>query len=110
MESDGDLAVLRDALDQQFPALGVRTLVPVEEGGDFTTALVTATARGPRPSIVFRFPRDHVTEVKFAREVALLPLLRPRVPTAVPEYRWLGSPTARAVSFWRLPVARGRLR
>lgn len=94
MDLGADLVMLRDALDQQFPELGVRTLVPVAEGGDFTTVLATATTRGPRPSLVFRFPRGAATAQKFAREVALLALLGPRLPVAVPDYRWLGSPTA----------------
>lgn len=90
-----DLPTLHALLVEQFPDLGVRTLIPATEGGDFTTVLASATARGPRPSLVFRFPRSSSTAALLLREVALLDVLRPRLGVAVPEYRWLGQPGAR---------------
>lgn len=84
--------VISAILAQQFPALGVRTVLPVDEGGDFATVLVTASARGPRPSAVFRFPCSDEKAKRLEREVALMRLLRSRLPVAVPEYQWLGQP------------------
>lgn len=70
----------------QFPALAPVTIEPFSEGWDNVAFLVNGT-------FVFRFPRRASTAPLLAREVALLPLIAPCVPLAIPAPQCVGAPT-----------------
>jgi aminoglycoside phosphotransferase (APT) family kinase protein len=81
-------AVLAAALiAARFPELAGLAVEPFGIGWDNTAFLV-----GGR--IVFRFPRRRVSANLIEREIAILPLVAPHVPLAIPAPRYAGAPSA----------------
>jgi aminoglycoside phosphotransferase (APT) family kinase protein len=81
---DADLA---RRLLGQFPDLAVGSLRHVAEGWDNTVWLVD-------DRWAFRFPRRAIAIPGVEREIAVLPLLAPRLPLPIPAPRFVGKPTA----------------
>lgn len=79
-------ASARERILAQFPALAPFVVEPMGEGWDNTAFLVNDT-------FVFRFPRRTFAVPLLAREIALLPLIAPHVPLAVPVPEFIGAPT-----------------
>ncbi len=82
-----DAALAAALIAAQFPELGGMAVEPFGIGWDNTAFLV-----GGR--IVFRFPRRRVSANLIEREIAILPLVAPHVPLAIPAPRYAGHPTA----------------
>jgi aminoglycoside 2''-phosphotransferase len=81
----------RTKIRNAFPDIDVITIVPFGAGWANTTWLVN-------DMLVFRFPRNkHVAEATL-REMAMLPILRPTMPVAVPDYRY-AAPHAKPCPF-----------
>jgi aminoglycoside phosphotransferase (APT) family kinase protein len=76
VEVGEDLA--RTLIAERFPQLDLTSLDRIGEGWDNT---VWATADG----IAFRFPRREIAVLGVRREMAVLPLLAPRLPAAIPD-------------------------
>lgn len=87
-EVEVDEALARALIAARFPALDSSSLRRVGEGWD---NVVWATADG----IAFRFPRRQIAVAGVQREIALLPALAPRLPLAIPDAAYVGSPCAR---------------
>ncbi len=80
MNSDDCLAALQNA----FSAPGLAVASPTaEQGWDFWTFVVDG-------EWIFRFPRNSDAARALEREFALLPVIAPRLPVAVPHYTWKG--------------------
>lgn len=69
----------------QFPALAPRRVRRVGEGWDNVAYVVDER-------YVFRFPRRGIAAALIEQECAILPLLAPVLPLAVPEPRFIGRP------------------
>jgi aminoglycoside phosphotransferase (APT) family kinase protein len=80
-----DEPLARRLIGSQFPEVEVEPLTLLGEGWDNTVWLA-----GGR--WVFRFPRREFALAGFAREMAALPALAPRLPLPVPAPVWLGTP------------------
>jgi aminoglycoside phosphotransferase (APT) family kinase protein len=83
----GDLARIGGALAAVFPDLGGVTPVGVLGAGFRSVAVETAEGR------VFRIARNPAAAAGHAREARLLPVLRSRVPVAIPDPRWHAGPS-----------------
>ena len=70
----------------QFPPLPERSLVFLGEGWDYAAFLVD-------DALVFRFPRRKLGVAGTEREIAILPLLGPLLPVAVPNPVHVGRPS-----------------
>ena len=79
-------ATARERILAQFPSLAPLVVEPMGEGWDNTAFLVNDT-------YVFRFPRRTFAVPLLAREIALLPLIAPHVPLAIPVPEFVGAPT-----------------
>jgi aminoglycoside phosphotransferase (APT) family kinase protein len=75
-----------EAVREQFPALAALPVRPLGEGTDFR-----AFAVGPH---VFRFPKSDEAAAALAVEARLTAFVAPRLPLAVPVYRFTGRPSA----------------
>lgn len=84
------VTVLRLA-HEQFPRLGALAARPLGAGWDFEVYAVETAGQG---TWALRFPRRREEEQYLPMEVALLELLGPRLPLAVPRYELLGEPAA----------------
>ncbi len=84
---DIDTALVTKLVGEQFPALRGATVEPFGIGWDNAAFLA-----GGR--IVFRFPRRRACVHLIEREIALLPLVAPHVPLAIPTPRYVGAATA----------------
>ncbi len=82
-----DAALAAKLIAAQFPGLRDTAVEPFGVGWDNTAFLV-----GSR--VVFRFPRRRVSANLIEREVAILPLVAPHVPLAIPAPRYAGVPSA----------------
>jgi aminoglycoside phosphotransferase (APT) family kinase protein len=82
-----DTALAARLIAKQFPALRGEAVEPFGIGWDNAAFLV-----GGR--IVFRFPRRRVCANLIEREIAILPLVAPHLPLAVPAPRYAGAATA----------------
>ncbi len=82
-----DAALAARAIAAQFPELGGTAVEPFGVGWDNAAFLVDGR-------IVFRFPRRRVCANLIEREIALLPLVAPHVPLAIPAPRYAGAATA----------------
>jgi aminoglycoside 2''-phosphotransferase len=83
-----------ERIRQHFPALTVervRELPHVGWGGDSDALLVN-------DALVFRFPRRPEVAEALAVEVCLLPALAPRMPVAIPDFRYVAYPPAHDAS------------
>ena len=72
-----DERLARRLLADAFPDLPLRTLRPLAEGWDSTVFLVD-------DEWAFRFPRREVVLPGLEAEIAVLPLLAPQLPVAIP--------------------------
>jgi aminoglycoside phosphotransferase (APT) family kinase protein len=87
-EWDAEIVVdeqLARRLIRQFPDVKLHSLRPLAEGWDNTVWLADE-------QWVFRFPRRALAVAGIAREMALLPLLSPLLPHAIPTPRFFGEP------------------
>ncbi len=82
-----DVALATGSIAAQFPALRGKPVEPFGSGWDNAAFLVGGTT-------VFRFPRRTVAANLIEREIAVLPLVAPHVPLAIPVPRYAGAPTA----------------
>jgi len=87
-EVEVDEVLARALITQRFPALECSSLRRVGEGWD---NVVWVTGDG----VAFRFPRRQVAIPGVEREIALLPVLAPRVTVAIPDAAYAGTPCAR---------------
>ena len=87
-EIEVDEALARHLIAAQFPALAAESLRRVGEGWD---NVVWATGDG----VAFRFPRRRTAVPGVEREIALLPALAPRLPLAIPDPAYIGTPCER---------------
>lgn len=81
-----DAALAASVIEEQFPELREMAVEPFGIGWDNAAFLV-----GGR--IVFRFPRRRASANLVEREVAVLPLVAPHVPLAIPAPRHAGVPS-----------------
>ncbi len=81
-----DAAIVRRVLAEQFPELELGSLRLVGEGWDNSVWLVDE-------QWIFRFPRRELAVPPVERQVALLPLLGPLLPLAVPQPVFVGAPS-----------------
>ncbi|BDE05854.1 hypothetical protein WPS_11300 [Vulcanimicrobium alpinum] len=72
----------RGLVAAQFPALAHAPLAPFGNGWDNTAFLVG--------DVVFRFPRRTIAVPLLEREIAILPLLAPLLPAAIPVPSYTG--------------------
>jgi aminoglycoside phosphotransferase (APT) family kinase protein len=72
----------------QFPDLAGAAVVPFATGWDNTVYRVGG-------EWLFRFPRRQIAIPGVRREIAVLPLLAPRLPLPIPDPRFAGQPTDR---------------
>ena len=77
-----------ELVGEQFPALRGAPVEPLATGWDNTVHLVNGTW-------VFRFPRRTIALPGVNREIAVLPMLAPRLPLPVPVPELVGTPTPR---------------
>jgi aminoglycoside phosphotransferase (APT) family kinase protein len=85
-EAHVDATLARVLISDQFAPLPERSLVALGEGWDYLAYLVDDTW-------VFRFPRRAVVVPGMEREIAVLPLLAPLLPAAVPAPVHVGRPS-----------------
>ena len=85
-EREVDEALARALIDEQFPHLDASELRLLGQGWDNTVWLT-------RDRVAFRFPRRAIAVPGIEREIALLPLLAPRLPVPVPDAAYAGRPT-----------------
>jgi aminoglycoside phosphotransferase (APT) family kinase protein len=85
-EREVDQQLARALIDEQFPHLDTSKLRLLGRGWDNTVWLT-------RDGIAFRFPRRAIAVPGIEREIALLPLLAPRLPVRVPDAAYPGRPT-----------------
>ncbi|HET8587876.1 MAG TPA: phosphotransferase [Candidatus Limnocylindria bacterium] len=96
-----DETLARALLDEQFPALPVRSLRKLAEGWDNTVWLANE-------AIVFRFPRRLIAIAGVEREIQMLPELAPLLPSPVPQPVFVGRRTdAFAWPFFGAPLLPG---
>lgn len=84
-EHEVDVALAERLVRRQFPHLPVDRVEHLASGWDNTVLLVDGTW-------VFRFPRRQVALERQHRELAVLPVLAPRLPLPVPLPELLGRP------------------
>ncbi|MGE0121107.1 MAG: phosphotransferase family protein [Dongiaceae bacterium] len=82
-----DPATARRLIAAQFPELSPRRAELLGEGSDFHAYLVDERW-------VFRFPKGAYGAARLRPEIALLPALAAALPLPVPDYRFVGAPTA----------------
>lgn len=75
----------RALIGRRFPEFGASRLRRLGQGWDNAAYLVDERA-------VFRFPQRGIAAPLVATEVAVLPLLAPHLPLAIPDPRWIGEP------------------
>jgi aminoglycoside phosphotransferase (APT) family kinase protein len=80
-----DEQLARALIAGQFPQLALRTLTLLGEGWDNSVWLAD-------DRWVFRFPRRTIALPGFEREIAVLPLLAPQLPLAIPAPVFVGRP------------------
>lgn len=90
VEVTGELA--RALIEAQFPELAGASIDPLGEGWDNAAFLVGG-------EYVFRFPRRAVAAPLIAREIAILPMLAPKLPRAISAPQFAG--TATGLYPWR---------
>lgn len=73
-------------IEKRFPELGGATVERLAAGWDNTVFLVAG-------EWVFRFPRRRIAVPGVEREIAVLPVLAPRLPLPVPVPRFAGEPS-----------------
>ncbi len=98
-----DEVPVRVALAAAFPALPVGSCRFVGEGWD-------SSVWGVDGALLFRFPKRPEVARALAREIALLPLLAPRLPLPIPRFSHLapaGAPTDPALPFVGYPPLPG---
>jgi aminoglycoside 2''-phosphotransferase len=76
-----DATEARAQIQRTFPGIGVLTVRPFGDGWANTTWLVNE-------SLVFRFPKHERVAAATLKEMAVLPILRPALPAAAPDYRY----------------------
>jgi aminoglycoside phosphotransferase (APT) family kinase protein len=86
-EFDVDEALAHALIAERFPALDSSSLRLIGTGWD---NVVWATT----DEVAFRFPRRQVAIPGVEREIAILPTLAPRLPLAVPDAAYPGSPSS----------------
>jgi aminoglycoside phosphotransferase (APT) family kinase protein len=96
-----DAGTARRLLRGQFPDLELSSVEPLGAGWDVTVYLVDGTW-------AVRFPHREVAAPTLLREIALLPILAPRLPVPVPVPQLVGRPTDDYPwTFWGAPYLRG---
>jgi aminoglycoside phosphotransferase (APT) family kinase protein len=97
-------AAVEALLAAQAPALQPGTIRYLNEGWD---SWVYAARDGEGGEWILRFPKKAEVARRLEREIALLPLLAPRLPLLVPRFEWVGRPGAgyphRFAGYPRLP-------
>jgi aminoglycoside phosphotransferase (APT) family kinase protein len=86
-EIEVDEALARELIRETYPELGAASLQTLGIGWDNT---VWAT----RDRVAFRFPRREIALAGIAREMKLLPQIAPRLPCAIPDAAYPGSPSS----------------
>jgi aminoglycoside phosphotransferase (APT) family kinase protein len=81
-----DTALAARLIAEQFPALPLERIETLGNGWDNAAFLVDGR-------ISFRFPRRRVAGNLIKREIALLPMIAPHVPIAIPAPQYVGAPT-----------------
>jgi len=84
-EIEVDAGLARRLIAGQFPGLAIASLAPFAEGWDNAVWLVNG-------ELLFRFPRRAIAVPGVEREMAVLPLLAPLVPVAIPAVAYAGVP------------------
>lgn len=88
-----DAALARRLIGDAFPSLELRALEPAGEGFDNLVWRVNG-------DLLFRFPRREVAIPGVRREMALLPLLAPLLPVAIPQPAYQAGPDPDAGYPW----------
>jgi len=100
-EAMTELARYIAQLEQQFPALKLRTLRPITHSWDSFVLEVNE-------ELMFRFPLRQDVQASLQREIHLLPRLAPTLAVPVPHFRYIGQATAIIPSpFVGYPTLRG---
>jgi aminoglycoside phosphotransferase (APT) family kinase protein len=86
-EIEVDEGLARRLIRDSYPELDAGSLRPLGVGWD-NTVWVT------RDGIAFRFPRREIALAGVAREMRLLPKIAPRLPCAIPDAAYPGSPSS----------------
>jgi aminoglycoside phosphotransferase (APT) family kinase protein len=87
-EIEVDEALARALISARFPVLAAGSLRRIGAGWD---NVVWAT----EDDVAFRFPRRQIAVPGVGREIALLPVLAPRLPLAIPDAAYVGAPCER---------------
>ncbi len=87
-ERETDVAIARQLIRTDFPALADAEVRPFAQGWDNTAFLVRPSSGS---DLVFRFPRRAIALPGIRRELAWLPQLAPLLPAAIPVPQFLGS-------------------
>lgn len=70
-------------IQHDFPEIEIRTVVPITRGWDSFVLEVN-------DELIFRFAMREDVEVRFQKEIHLLPVLEQAVPTPVPHFAYIG--------------------
>ena len=81
-----DESQARDLIAAHFPHVDTSDLTLIGEGWD-------NTVWGTRDGIAFRFPRREIAVPGVEREIAILPMLAPRLPVAIPDAAYAARPS-----------------
>ena len=82
-----DTATIIQFIAAQFPEVAPTTFEFLGEGSDFRAFIVN-------DRWVFRFPKSQEGAAQLRPEIAVLSLLAPHLPLPVPDYRFVGEPSA----------------
>lgn len=94
---------VRGAIEAAFPGVTVEVCQSLGEGWDSAVWLVN-------DALIFRFPKRPAVARALEREVALLPVLAPTLPVAIPRFTYVaerGAPTDPALPFVGYPLLPG---
>ena len=82
-----DVITVARVIAAQFPKLSPRSVTRLGEGSDFRAYLVDERW-------VFRFPKSAEAATRLQAEIAVLPALALELPLPIPDYRFVGAPSA----------------
>lgn len=88
-----DLELAKNLIQSQFKEFKDQKIEPFAQGWDNEAFLVGA-------EIVFRFPRRKIAANLIEREIRILPILAPHLPTRITKSEWLGKETSAYPFVW----------